>query len=710
MKIYANIGGLVRTENDLVVTFRIERDSLDVYNQQNQTSYKLLPDEAYEFTDSIVTIPAGEKCSSLPALVNIYADKLPGVGKYLLPVKLISVEGGDYEINQNRNLLYILINGTILKNPSDYPENYAMVYATSSVVSEMTVNIDKPLPETLEINANVGGPNSPSEDVNVTFVIDEDYVNRYNEEYQTSYRLLPAGSYEIAGDMNVRIPAGSSISEALSIGVKTETLVGGPFMLPVRVSGVTGGDYAINEENDLVAFKLKLEYKYCEGSSSWSAACPTTEPTQGTLENLFDGNRGTFWCTQWSAAKPNPPHVLTIDLKDVYEVHGVALTARVDMADGVVSKIRHGMVHKCDISLSYDNQTWIPAGEFEKPFITGKNPETQIFFDQAFYGRYIRINVTSCYNESGTVGFYQCGLGEFNLYGKKSEENVRKPILTLSSSMNSKINFTSSSDIYNREIKLKAKTDIPVETAATVTFAIDYDYLDNISSSYKMFDESAFDFDKMVVTIPAGASESEELTITLKPSQMQFGDYVLPIKISNATGNFVMNDAVLKTQIFASYSVSFDRTGWEGTASTEEDSGNRIVSNLFDNNIETFWCTEWTPNKIEPPHTLTIDMKGTKIINGVSLTARVDIVNEVVSRIRDGVPKKCEISVSDDNEVWKSVGTFQMPYVTTDDPTNRLYFSSPVEGRYIKINVTECWKEGGYQTFYQCQLSELNVF
>ena len=94
VKIYANIGGLVKTEKDLVVTFRIERDSLDVYNRQNNTDYRLLPDEAYEFTDSIVTIPAGKTCSSIPAVVNIEAAKLPEVGKYLLPVKLISVEGG----------------------------------------------------------------------------------------------------------------------------------------------------------------------------------------------------------------------------------------------------------------------------------------------------------------------------------------------------------------------------------------------------------------------------------------------------------------------------------------------------------------------------------------------------------------------------------------------------------------------------------------
>ena len=103
-------------------------------------------------------------------------------------------------------------------------------------------------------------------------------------------------------------------------------------------------------------------------------------------------------------------------------------------------------------------------------------------------------------------------------------------------------------------------------------------------------------------------------------------------------------------------------------------------------------------------------MKESKSIHGISLTARVNVEGGKITRIRDGVPKKCEISVSENNDEWVSVGTFEMPYVSLEDPTNRLYFSSPVEGRYIKINVTECWKEGGYQTFYQCQLSELNVF
>ena len=709
VKIYANIGGLVKTNNDLQVTFRIEKDSLDTYNTHNNTEYVLLPDEAYEFSDSVVTIPAGQTCSSVPAVVNIHAEKLPQAGRYLLPVKLISVEGGDYEINQNRNLLYIMINGTILKNSAEYPENYPMIYATTQVSGELIATIDNPIQEVLDINANLGGTTAPTTDVNITFVVDEDYIANYNEENQTDYRLLPDSAYDIAGGMTVKIPAGSFISNEMSIDVNTEGLVGGPFMLPMKISEVNGGDYRINTDNDRVVFNIRIKYEPCKEQSSWTAACPTTESVNGALEYLFDGDLGTFWCTQWKNAKPNPPHVLTIDLKNVYEVHGVALTARVNVKeDGTIEKLRDGMVHKCEISLSNDNQTWVPVGEFEKPFVSVKNPETQIFFDKAYSGRYIQVKVTSCYNEGGNVGFYQCQLSEFNLYGKVSGEDVRKPVLTLVSSSESKINIATSSDIYDREIKLKAQTDIPVETPATITLAIDSDYS---TSSYKLFDEAAYSFDKMTVIIPAGASESDEVTITLKPSQMQFGDYMLPVKISSVTGQFIMNDALIKTQLLASYSVSFDRTGWEGTASTEEDlNGPFLVGNLFDGKLDTFWATEWSPTKINPPHLLTIDMKESKSINGVSLTARVNLTDGKVARIRDGVPKKCEISVSDDQNTWTPVGTFEMPYVSLEDPTNRIYFNNSVKGRYIKINVTECYKEGGYQTFYQCQLSELNVF
>ena len=69
-----------------------------------------------------------------------------------------------------------------------------------------------------------------------------------------------------------------------------------------------------------------------------------------------------------------------------------------------------------------DNASWISAGEYELPAATLQNVDSDIFFERAFYGRYIRINVTSCYNANGTAGFYQCGISELNIYGKKGED------------------------------------------------------------------------------------------------------------------------------------------------------------------------------------------------------------------------------------------------------------------------------------------------
>ena len=161
VKIYANIGGLVKTKGDLAVTFRIEKDSLDVYNTRNNTEYALLPDDSYEFTDSIVTIPAGKTCSSSAARVSIRASKLQE-GRYLLPVKLISVEGGDYAINQDRDILYIMVDAVMRYNSVDYPENYPLVYATSSITGEITPVFGIPMETTVEVNANIGGAKHPA--------------------------------------------------------------------------------------------------------------------------------------------------------------------------------------------------------------------------------------------------------------------------------------------------------------------------------------------------------------------------------------------------------------------------------------------------------------------------------------------------------------------------------------------------------------------
>ena len=715
VEIYANIGGLVKTESDLAVTFRIEKDSLDVYNARNNTKYALLPDDSYEFTGSIVTIPAGKTCSSTAACVSIHASRLEEEGRYLLPVKLISVEGGDYAINEDRNILYIMVDAVFRYNSVDYPENYPLVYATSSVTGEITASFGTLLETTVDVNANIGGAEAPAEDVTVTFAVDESYVDGYNDEYQSAYRLLPESAYDIAGGMSVTIPAGSNVSEALTVAISSENLVGGPFILPLRVVSVAGDKYGINLSNDIIVLKLKMNYTYCGGRENWTMECPNTEPSQGAPENLFDSLYGTFWCTKWKDSKPAPPHVLTLDLGTTHEIHGLAFGARCDVdASGNPTKVRDGMIHKCEISVSYDNASWISAGEYELSAVSSENPQAELFFERAFYGRYVRINVTSCYYANGSTGFYQCGISELNIYGKKGEDQNRKAVLTLSVSPDEMISVRSSEDVYDRVVKIKAMSDIPVLDDEQIVFSLDPAYVEQYNDANgtdcSLLGAGAYSTDRLAVTIPSGAKESEELTVTVKPSAMSFGQFILPFTASASSGFFI-GHADLRAAIHLVYSVNFDRTGWTAESSRTETTLSDSEKNLFDGDITTYWCTQWTNNnKPNPPHELIITMNQVKTVNGLAFAARVNLENGAISRIRDGVIKECEISLSDDGQDWTSAGKYSLPYVTSDDIENRIFFDTPLEGKYIKVNITRCYKEGGTQEFYQCQLSEINVF
>lgn len=67
---------------------------------------------------------------------------------------------------------------------------------------------------------------------------------------------------------------------------------------------------------------------------------------------------------------------------------------------------------------------------------------------------------------------------------------------------------------------------------------------------------------------------------------------------------------------------SLDRTGWEYTADSSQD-GNP-ASYAMDNDANTIWSTEFNPELSQLPHTMTIDMKGTKNVDGVRYIPRQD--------------------------------------------------------------------------------------
>lgn len=68
--------------------------------------------------------------------------------------------------------------------------------------------------------------------------------------------------------------------------------------------------------------------------------------------------------------------------------------------------------------------------------------------------------------------------------------------------------------------------------------------------------------------------------------------------------------------------VANDRTGWTATADSYQ-TGNEPAK-VLDGNANSFWHTQYTPTTAALPHTLTIDMKTARYVNGLSYQPRQD--------------------------------------------------------------------------------------
>jgi beta-galactosidase len=68
----------------------------------------------------------------------------------------------------------------------------------------------------------------------------------------------------------------------------------------------------------------------------WTVAYVDSEERDkedGTAENAIDGQTANFWHTQWSAAQPNHPHRLVLDLGKSQTVSGFRYVPRQGAAD-----------------------------------------------------------------------------------------------------------------------------------------------------------------------------------------------------------------------------------------------------------------------------------------------------------------------------------------------------------------------------------------
>ncbi|TCS90272.1 F5/8 type C domain-containing protein [Anseongella ginsenosidimutans] len=124
-----------------------------------------------------------------------------------------------------------------------------------------------------------------------------------------------------------------------------------------------------------------------------------------------------------------------------------------------------------------------------------------------------------------------------------------------------------------------------------------------------------------------------------------------------------------------------DRSSWSVSGfSSEEASGegedNGHAIHALDDDINTFWHTQWEGAEPGPPHYLAIDAGAEVTFNGFIFTPRQGSAS--------GNAKDIEIAVSTDGVAWEPAGTFTLE--NTDD-RHLVFLTSPIQAKYFKVTV-----------------------
>lgn len=203
---------------------------LEDYNKKNGTNYHLIPEGTYELSKTAVTFNSGEKSQELE--VTIHSEKLFDIVRgdtetkqYVLPLKVDNLPvtnntDGIYVMNMTYPVIRLTEPAKLrlMKESDEIPltaYTYEGTEATAPVVNKGNVSLDV----TVADNA-------------------EAWLQAYNKENETEYRLLPAGAYTLGKLMGEEGEEQATttirISRSLTSG---GTLEYDSYVLPIQLKG-----------------------------------------------------------------------------------------------------------------------------------------------------------------------------------------------------------------------------------------------------------------------------------------------------------------------------------------------------------------------------------------------------------------------------------------------------------------------------------------
>ena len=143
---------------------------------------------------------------------------------------------------------------------------------------------------------------------------------------------------------------------------------------------------------------------------------------------------------------------------------------------------------------------------------------------------------------------------------------------------------------------------------------------------YERFPQSAYDIDKLSLTILQGDVSSDLTTLTYFPEEFDATtDYLLALSIDNASG-YSINPSTKTIFIIAPKLAErlANTNGWIATASSQQDNGENtgLPSAVLDGDLNTIWHSQYNPERPDYPHWLSFDMVNPIYVTKVAIAPR----------------------------------------------------------------------------------------
>ena len=224
-----------------------EKD-LEAYNKEEETAYKLLPSSLYSISTPQITLEQGiasKKVEVKFAPDKVFTEFKKNGAEYVIALRLTS------SVAKVRKSL----SDFLLHISFDYPTVSLVMPSQEISVSKMSMPVS--VDATFNCRADGEIKTNPW-NFTCTLAVPsnaEELVAKYNEDYKTSYRLLPSANYDLGEGISFK--AGENEATG-GITVKREGMEAVKYLLPVQLREASHESVALH--NEICYFKIGMTY------------------------------------------------------------------------------------------------------------------------------------------------------------------------------------------------------------------------------------------------------------------------------------------------------------------------------------------------------------------------------------------------------------------------------------------------------------------